>query len=154
MARTISSSAGARGSRATAPVRTAAAGRRVLRIELRPRTLRLDPGAEATLTLDVENAGELIEGVAFAVHGAVWATMPTRRVNLDVAPYAGARQQVEISIRPPRAPSTRPGRYEIRVWAWSTSEPFTTRCVDTCVLIVNSYADASLTETSNIAKAG
>ena len=69
----------------------------------------VDPGGVANASLEVQNRGSTVEEVTFAFEGpaAAWAQVPSAVVAL----LPGARQQVAITIRPPRDTETLAGAH-------------------------------------------
>lgn len=72
-------------------------------------TAPVAPGGAATASLEVQNRGSTVEEVAFAFEGpaAAWAQVASSVVTL----LPGARQQVAVTIRPPRSAETHAGAH-------------------------------------------
>ncbi len=76
-------------------------------------TIRVEPGGQAGVTVDVLNRGRTPDQVSLEVRGpaAAWASVEPARANL----VPGASVASMLVFRPPRIASVRPGRYEAEI---------------------------------------
>jgi len=76
--------------------------------ELVERSVRVEPGAEATATVRLSNISSVVESYALEVVGdaARWSLVEPAEVTL----FPGAETTATLRFRPPREPGVRPGR--------------------------------------------
>ncbi len=74
-------------------------------------TSPVESGSTTTASLEVQNRGATVEEVTFAFEGpaAAWAEVPSSVVAL----LPGARQQVTVTLRPPRSAETLAGAHSL-----------------------------------------
>lgn len=101
--------AASNGGSATVPVSGGIPGAQRLALTLTGPAAPVEPGGVATATLEVQNRSSTVEEVTFAFEGpaAAWAEVPAAVVAL----LPGARQQVSITLRPPRSADTHAGTH-------------------------------------------
>lgn len=84
-------------------------------------SLRLSPGEEAVVPLQVRNNGEIVEGYWVEVLGptAQWATVEPESFSL----YPGATTTATVTFRPPRASGVLAGEQQFGVKVTPTEHP-------------------------------
>jgi uncharacterized repeat protein (TIGR01451 family) len=86
-----------------------------------PASLGASPGGSAVFTLTLFNRGPQGETFIVTVHGVPpeWVAFPARPVSIP----AGGDRQVTITLRPPRSPAGRAGRYQVLIHIASQNVP-------------------------------
>lgn len=83
--------------------------------------VRVEPGTQATVMVDIRNQGRVPDQLALDVRGPAGAWSIVDPARLNVVPEASAASM--IVVRPPRMSSTRPGRYPAEVAVTSRAHP-------------------------------
>ncbi|HLX34126.1 MAG TPA: hypothetical protein VKR30_02670 [Candidatus Limnocylindrales bacterium] len=88
---------------------------------LEPRTLPVDPGAEATLVVTIRNTGSVVDEYAIEGLGdtASWMTADPPTLSL----FPGAQGTARITFGPPRSASTKAGPTPFAVMVRSHEDP-------------------------------
>ncbi len=83
--------------------------------------VRLDPGSEAVVPIQIRNNGTVVEGYELSVIGVPgeWATVEPPTVSL----YPGTTTTATITFRPPRSARTVAGEQKFGVWVLPTEHP-------------------------------
>ncbi|GAA1532081.1 hypothetical protein [Nocardioides humi] len=76
-------------------------------------TIRLDPGAEAVIPIQIRNNGSVVEGYDITVVGSpgAWATVEPAQVSL----YPGTTTTATVTFKPPRSAATPAGEQRFGV---------------------------------------
>lgn len=84
-------------------------------------SLRLDPGGEAVIPLQIRNNGQVVEGYTISVIGApaAWATVEPSTVSL----YPGTTTTATVTFKPPRTARTPAGALPFGVRVQPTEHP-------------------------------
>ena len=84
-------------------------------------SVRVEPGGQASVTVEVLNRGRTADRVSLEVRGPTEAWASVEPARLNVAPDTSA--VATVSFSPPRTPAMRPGRYPVDVAVTSREHP-------------------------------
>ena len=112
--------------------------------------VELDAGSPATLTLSIQNVGEATANYTIVPSGftANWITLG--RCNLTL--FAGSIDTVEVSVTPPRLPTTSAGPTIIGVRVFSVDDPAAAENVET-TLDIQPFDDRRIVALHPVARA-
>jgi len=102
-------------------------------VALSPDKLQVAPGASATTTATIKNAGDVVEAYSIEVEGIdrQWCSLSVSSVSL----FPGDQEKVQLTIQPPKESASRAGAYDVAVKVTSNRDPTLTTTAQLAVQV-------------------
>ncbi|MFW6125639.1 MAG: DNRLRE domain-containing protein [Chloroflexota bacterium] len=92
-----------------------------IEVSLSPDRLSVAPGASATATASIKNAGDVVEAYTITIEGidSQWYTLSASTISL----FPGDQEQVELTVHPPKASGSTGGSHSAAIKVASNRDP-------------------------------